>query len=342
MTVCVFMCSPAFGQEAGSVTNCPELSIIPRVDATPFSPVIYTLLDGSIGEHLSYSFSNLWVSEDTPSLYHNSMRSDEADWCQWAYLSLDLGSWHIAGGKQIVAIGSFETDEYDFDQYWQMCTNTWNNFLVYQYGASVQYDTPSENTSFMLQMTSSPVDEHPFESGAKIWTFKWTGEYGCYSSLWSASMMDYRTDVPKSDGRMYLFVSGNKFDVTDNVSLGLDWYFHIGGPGLNVPGSTGGDKLHDNLANSLALSAKWQPLDWMDVSLRGIYENSNGMGEDFFGVPENYFNGGILFQFYPISSLEGLRLHALAGKNNLDGWYASAGITYNFNLTQTLLNRRSK
>ena len=68
MTVCALLCSPAFGQEAQSVNNYPELSIITRVDAYPFSPSVYTLLEGSLGDHLSYSFCNLWVNDDPRSL----------------------------------------------------------------------------------------------------------------------------------------------------------------------------------------------------------------------------------------------------------------------------------
>lgn len=340
MAVCVFLSYPAFSQDAGPATNCPELSIIPRIDANPFSPYVYSLLDGSIGEHISYSFSNLWVSDDTPSLYANTLKTPEADWCQWAYVSLDFGNWHFSGGKQCVAVGSFECDEYDFDQYWQMCSTFWNNYQLYQYGGSVSYDTPSENTTFTLQLTSSPIFEHAFDNGAKTWSFKWTGEYGPYSAIWSANMMDYKEE-PGCKDKMSMFILGNKLDLEENLSLGLDLYMFYGYPSRYAPGAgKSGERYYDNRSHSIVPFFKWQPFDWMDVTVKGIFEKSSGIEEDFFGIPEKYINGGVCLQFYPFSSLDGLRIHALAGKDNIEGAYWSAGITYNFNLTQTLFNRR--
>ena len=75
-TLCYFC---TYSQEAESVGNTPELTIIPRFDVNPHIPVgnkgksdvdfanssLYTLFEGNVGEHFSYSMSNHWVSTDT-------------------------------------------------------------------------------------------------------------------------------------------------------------------------------------------------------------------------------------------------------------------------------------
>ena len=346
MTVCALFCSPAFGQEAQSVNNYPELSIITRVDAYPFSPSVFTLLEGSLGDHLSYSVCNNWVSDDTPALYANTFRADEADWCQWAYLSLDLGNWHIQAGKNYIFTGGFEIDAYDFDQYWQMTSNFWNNAQVYQYGGAVQYVTPSESDTFSLQILSSPFSARPFEGGLLSKSLEWRGEHGIWSSIWGLSAIGYEVEPvePDTHNNIFLFSLGNEFAFTEKFTAGVDYMYRTASPFSNEEGrGASGPFFGENRGHNVVGRLSWRPLDWLEAGLKGVFETSNlGDESDLFGIPEKYLSGAMCLQFYPLPEKDDLRIHALAGKNNLDGFFWSAGITYNFPLTRALLNRRAK
>ena len=346
MTVCALFCSPAFGQEAQSVNNnVPEWSIIGRVDAYPFSPSLYTLLEGSLGEHLSYSLCNLWVNDDPKSLYANTLRSDVMDWCLWGWLSVDLGNWHIIAGKDYIRTGGFETDAYDYDQYWQLCSNFWNNAQVYQYGGAVRYSLPSESDEFMVQVLSSPFSGKPFEDKLLTYNLEWVGEHGPWSAIWSVTGIDYDPDRYAWGDKLWLLSAGNQFAVTDNVNLGLDYMYRIAAPFVTAPGA--GDKGPFYAANSghnVVARASWRPLDWMEVGAKGIFETAEThlLDDDLFEIPEQYLCGGAFLNFYPIPECDDLRIHGLAAYNNIDGFVWGAGLTYNFNLTRTLRNCRAK
>ena len=347
MTVCALFCSPAFGQEAQSVNNYPELSIITRVDAYPFSPSVYTLLEGSLGDHLSYSFCNLWVNDDPRSLYANTLRSDEADWCQWGWLSLDLGNWHIRAGKDYIFTGGFEIDAYDFDQYWQMTSNFWNNTQVYQYGGALQYVTPSESDTFSLQVLSSPFSGKPFEGGLLSYSAEWRGEHGPWQTIWGVSGIDYDPEAYSWGDKLWLLSAGNQFEISDSFNCGIDYMYRIASPFVSdkVDG-TESRALPVNSGHNVVGRINWRPLDWLEAGLKGVFEtaafDAGTMEEDLFGIPERYLSGSACLQFYPLKEKDDLRLHALAGYNNLDGFFWGAGITWNFPLSQTLLNRNAK
>ena len=340
MTVCALFCSPAFGQEAQSVNNnVPELSIIGRVDAYPFSPSVYTLLEGSLGEHLSYSLCNLWVNDDTKSLYANTLRTDALDWCLWGWLSVDLGNFHIIAGKDYIRTGGFETDAFDYDQYGQLCSNFWNNAQMYQYGGGLKYDLPSESDAFRLQVLSSPFSGKPFADKMLSYMLEWTGEHGPWSSIWSVAGIDYDVDRYAWGDKLWLLTAGNQFEVTDNFNLGFDYIYRFAAPIANAPGA--GEKGPFYPANSghdVIGRINWRPFGWMEVGARGVFETSKVtiLSEDLLEIPEQYISGGAFLNFYPIPDYDGLRIHGLAGYNNLDGFFWGAGVTINFNLTRAI------
>ena len=345
MTVCALLCSPAFGQEAQSVNNLPELSIITRVDAYPFSPYVYTLLEGSLGEHLSYSACNLWVNEDPMDLYACTLLARCPDWCQWAWLSLDLGNWHVIAGKDYIRTGGFEVDEYDYDQYWQLTSNFWNNTQVYQYGGAVKYVLPSESDEFMVQLLSSPFSWRPFDDGLLSYNLEWVGEHGPWQTIWSVTGIDYDPAAYSWGDKLWLLSAGNQFELSDSFNLGVDYIYRFAPPVLNAPGAGENGPFHPiNSGHNVVGRVNWRPLDWLEAGLKGVYETSNidDLEEDLLGIPERYLSGSACLQFYPLKEKDDLRLHALAGYNNLDGFFWGAGITWNFPLTQTLLNRNAK
>ena len=313
LAFCAICCTPVFAQEADPENNVPQVSVIGRFDY-PFIPYLYTLVEGNLGEYLSYSISNHWVSDEptTPELYQNTWRSDVLNWCDWANVSLNLGNWSLTLGKDAMAVGSFEIDQYDWDSYWEINSTFWNNAQVYQWGGKLTYTTPSEASAFSLQATSSPFNFRPFDSKLMSYAAMWTGDYGIYRSLWSLNLIQYASGKGEN---IKMFASGNQLDVTDWLTLGADYLF-------------GYDQ--EATFHSFAFSADFFISDHFELLAKGGYEVS---GTPLFEMPyERSYIGGAL-QYYPLADSQDLRLHALACYDTLEGTLLSAGITYNFNLT---------
>ena len=117
-------------QEAENVGNSAQLSIIPRIDLNPYvgfrsdagtdfslsNSSLYTLLEGSFGEHFSYSIMNHWLSDEPAALYKDTFfHSDVNTWCDWANLTYSLGDFSFTAGKCCTAIGLWEMAAYDYD-----------------------------------------------------------------------------------------------------------------------------------------------------------------------------------------------------------------------------------
>jgi hypothetical protein len=78
----------------------------------------------------------------------------------------------------------------------------------------------------------------------------------------------------------------------------------------------------ENRGHNVVGRLSWRPLDWLEAGLKGVFETSNlGDESDLFGIPEKYLSGAMCLQFYPLPEKDDLRIHALAGKNNLDGFF---------------------
>ena len=175
---------------------------------------------------------------------------------------------------------------------------------------------------------------------------EWRGEHGVWSSIWGVSGIDYDSEPYSWGDKIWLLSAGNQFELTESLNLGLDYMYRIASPFATAPGA--GEKSPSYPANSghdLVGRLNWRPLDWLEVGARGVFETSetyHHVEEDLFEIPEKYLSGGLFLNFFPLKEKDDLRIHALAGMNNLDGFFWGAGITYNFPLTQTLLNRRAK
>ena len=313
LAFCAICCTSAFGQ---------EVSVIGRFDY-PVYPYLYTLVEGDLGEHFSYSISNHWVSDDTRALYRNTWRADDFNWCDWANISFNTGSWSFTLGKDIIAVGSFEIDEYDWDSYWEVNTSFWNNAQVYQWGGKAAYTLPSESSTFTVQLTSSPFNYRPFDNKLLSYAFQWSGDYGLYRSLWSVNLMQYGRGKGES---IRLLASGNQFDVTDWLTLGLDY----------IMGDYDAATSH-----TFTGSANFSISDHFGLLLKGGYEASGRpKGSDeiedwygMFGIPYARTYAGAVIQYYPLADSQDLRIHALACYDSFNGPQFSGGITYNFNLT---------
>lgn len=295
-----------------------DFNVGARVDY-PLDYNVYTFLDGEIGEHVSYSFANHWVSKDTKSLYQNTWRSWDVNWCDWANITLTFGGFSLTAGKDMMLTGLNEEQPNDIDNYKWYCSAFWNSLQIYQWGAKAAYDFEAAHTRFEVQFTSSPFDEKPFEQDGAL-SFGISGEYGFYHPYLTANFIRFDNSGYSEEGittrNKYCILSlGNLFTVSDDLSLSLDWVFRP-----NAPISTG---------NHLIFGTDWRFHDHLGLKIKGGYEWNRGIAEDLLEIDgKNWFAGAIL-QWYPLKS-DDLRIHAAGGYNKIfEKNYFTVGITYN-------------
>ena len=324
----------AHSQEADELGNYAEFSIIPRLDLNPgwySSPKefgfdlgnssLYTLFEGTASEHFSWTVANHWIAcssfdwfkEETSALYTGLGYSDTNNLFDFAKVDLTFGSWTFTLGKDCLATGGHEYEDWDWEVHPILATPLWNELPCYQWGGKVAWTTPSELSTFSLQMTTSPFGERPFGSGLWTYSAQWGGDYGWFSPLWSVSALG----VDKGEYN-WIVSLGNQFFAND-WTFTLDWTNTCG---LNetYSGLLGGSTFHGRV--DYAPSERW------DLSLRGNY-----VVTDKSLYEGNWWNLGTVFQFYPLRDSQDLRLHAVAEYDTfMEGICFSFGVLYNLRL----------
>lgn len=346
----------ASAQEASdSNANGIEISIISRLDLNPYFSVngekpdwglggtafglgntsIYTLIEGNWGEHWSYSIANHWLSDDPKLLYTNTLYANDCNWVDWANITFSTlnhgkGSWHFTLGKDYLALGSIELDEYDFDCHIDMCSYVWNNLPIYQWGGSIAYLLPDDCTKFRLQISSSPFNEKFFDSGLLSYSLQWCGEYDYYYGLYSVNFLE---DSPGFKHGLGIISMGNQFYLGD-FTLTLDYMSR-----------------QDNFSSifksgSITGSLKYSLGEKADFFAKGGWEYCNG--EDYFAdwctepdadvfslLKKPYWFAGIGAHYYPLKDSQDLRLHTtLSYNNDIESISFNIGVSYNFQLSK--------
>ena len=324
----------AHSQEADDLGNYAEVSIIPRLDLNPSwntansafgfnlgNSSLYTLFEGSASEHFSWTVANHWVSapywagikEETAALYQSLGYSDSTNWIDLLKADLTFGSWTITLGKDCITTGGHEYDDWDWEVYPFLASPLWNDLAPYQWGGKVAWTTPTEMSTFSLQMTTSPFGERPFSSGLWTWSAQWSGEYDWFSPLWSVSALG--VDKGKYE---WLISLGNQFQFQDWTFV-LDWS-NAAGINEDYTGLLDGSIFHGRIG--YAPSERW------DIGLRGNFTATGKSSET-----GNWWNLGTVFQFYPLADSQDLRLHAIAGYDSLlEDITFSFGVLYNLRL----------
>ena len=341
----------AHSQEADDLGNHAEVSVIARLDLNPFfgkdateftlgNSSLYTLFEGSASDHFSWTLANHWFSGNTflgeeadPWAFFNALgKSNETNFIDLAYVDLTFGNWTFNLGKNCIATGGHEYDDYDWMVHTGLASPLWSCLACYQWGGKVTYTTPSEMSNFSLQMTTSPFGEKPFSSGLWTWSAQWGGEYGWYAPLWSVSLfqsMSPGDPSPKAPVKQnnWLISLGNQFLFND-WTITLDWSNCVDMSDYQfVKGWT----LHGVV--NYAISDKF------DVSLRGNWvvpaaDATFQTGDQIIQYDiEPWWNIGAICEFYPLRDSRDLRLHAIAQYDKLQSAFAfNIGILYNLNI----------
>ena len=307
---------------SAQLVSSQDFSIVGRFD-WPLDYNIYTFLDGEIGEHVSYSFSNHWVSSETKLLYQNTWRSSNINWCDWANFTFTFGNFYITAGKDIMLTGSNEESPNDVDNYYFLCSDMWNLTQVYQWGGKLGYTFEAAHTTFEAQFCSSPLDERPF-SGHGVLSFGVSGEYGFYNPHLTANFISFDPGIIESEdvvtnGRYCNLTLGNLFCINDNLEMFLDY--------IATPNSPLGTSHH------IIFGTDWRIIDHLALKVKGGYERYTGKVEDIFGYQAKNWFAGALLEYYPLKN-DDLRIHAGGGYNGSFDDRFNVGITYNFNVTR--------
>ena len=348
LVVCAAMmllCSLVHAQEAEDAGSGAVLSIIPRLDAgilydfdakeASFSfgnTSLYTLFEGNISQNWSFSIANHWVGSDgwaggsfhdgvadpTASLYqiHLPFKGVEAcEWnfLDWAYITFAPGDLSFTLGKQMLLVGGWEFDDYDFDVNPLNASLFWNSFRCYQWGLSAAWDF-SGSSAITLQAAASPYNE------AMSFAAQWDGTYGPYSMKWSA--LGYRDYWDGRDWKLVLCL-GNRLELGD-FTLTLDYFNRCGDPGGLVSSIKG---------HTFNGSALWACSDEWELGGKISYNIANdpnpyGMLMPYPFSGESYLMAGATASWCPADDI---RIQANAGYSDGLG-FALLGVTYNFDI----------
>lgn len=350
LTVAALCYFCTYSQEAEASGNVPTLIFSPRFEVNPYiqtggggysgvdfgTSSLYTLFEGSIGEHFSYSMSNHWLSTDTKSLYQNAFRSDNFDFIDWLTLSYSLGNFTFTIGKDMLSIGGYELDLLDVDQHPTLCSTFWHNCAIYQWGGKVEYTTNDESSSIAFQFGTSPFGERPFKSKLFTYSLIWYGDFGCFAPIWSANLIEFE---PGTFVKM--------------ASLGNGFYFGDFGAEIDLMykhlnyGWRDGYGKESNHEFSAIGKFGYTLKDKVELFVKGGYEHRTGLDifgyEDEFGfIPTDsssnsyfFYGGGV--NYYPLRNNKDLRLHAvIAANTHAKSLALSIGATYHFNLTELI------
>lgn len=326
---CAFFAQDLKAQSEGTLLIAPRLDLDPAWNSGGNwsfdlgSTSLYTLFEGNIGERVSFSVSNHWFAftsewSDCTNLYRNTWRADEANWVDWANITLNLGNFFITAGKDYINMATDEINADDYDSHWQMNSMLWNTYQVYQWGGKFGWMSHDESTSVSLQMTTDMTMNRPFETRSLhryAYTLNLSQEWESVSAMAS---------VTHSDWLGWLGTIGTKFSFSENLSLGLDAY-------LNKDYYAGALRFDAALSDKFEIAGKlgyewFEALDLMD------FEDMSSRGRLY---------GGVLCNWYPLNDSHDLRVHMMAAPSvtscrsgcivrAISDLYFSAGATYFF------------
>ncbi len=320
----------AHSQEADGPDRFAEVTVISRLDAnTAYSSEdsesrfdlgntsVYTLFEGSLSERFSWTLVNHWFHAESEGDYGWPYKclgwSDTTNWLDYCKFDFTFGNWGLSLGKDMIATGGFEYEDWDWDVHPVFSSPLANSLPCYQWGGTLLYTSPSGKSEFRAQMTSSPFGEHPFGSDLWAYSAKWKGEYGAFSNIWSASALE------TAEGEyMYVFWLGEQLSL-DKWTAVLDLSNAYGsGEGFRSSALSGG---------TAAMTLRFSPSEKFCASLRGSYVLS---GDEEF-TPDHWTAGGIA-EFCPLRDSDALRLHAfLAYDSLLSQVTFSLGARYSLN-----------
>lgn len=334
-------CSLVSAQEAEDAGRGAELSIVPRFDAGILRSVedkstsfnfgntsLYTFFEGNISESWSFSLCNHWVASDwgattlqeaigapTKALYqiYKPFGGEAANnFLDWAYLSYAPGNFEFSLGKMPMIVGGFEFDENDVDVHPIATSLFWNTFTVYQPAFAASWTTPSEMTTFTLQVSADQFNRRP------SYGLKWAGEYGPFSTNWSAVLVSYiAPEDPASVTLRPILSFGNRLTL-GHFSLTADFINRCGDPAYERPDISG---------HTLLTTLAYAPSEQFNMAVRCAW-NRVKEDLDLYGSGD-FLTTSLQANWYPIEDDDMFRIQFCAGMMDKSP-FAVLGTTWNF------------
>lgn len=337
-----------------------DLNVIGRVDTNPrftfdgekpthnwANSGFYTDLEMSFGDYVSMSLVNHWAASDenpkfpfmaTPELYKSTWTSDSdfGTWCDYFYFDFTpLERFSIRIGKDMMAMGGFEYDDWDWDVDYDLASTLWQNLTTYQWGASIAWNNEAETTSFRLQAVSSPFSYNskdiarPWHNGLGSYFFLHEGEYadGVFETRNSLGYIANDT----ASGLLNA-VLGFKANVCEGLSLNVDLFdaYYVGGKNPK-----------ENIFHTLGVVKYEDPAEKWEIMGKFGYENG-WFRSSVFDLEDNemsrhQFFGGVTAAYFPLREKKDLRIQATLACNPYLDYSAernkslsfTVGVTYN-------------
>lgn len=300
-----------YAQDAENVGNGAQLSIIPRVDLNPYlgynnddefnfsNTGLYALLEGTFADDFSYTgYFHFFDAYDFGYYYQYPFHPGEYSWLDIANLTYAPGNFAFSIGKNTMAVGTFEMEDWDHDVYYEQSSSFWNNYQVYQWGADVSYYF-NDDAYAMFQVTSSPFSERTFSSGKLAYNLKLADLSHDFSYILAGNLVEMYDDCWM---KMLAASAGYAFG---DFSLTLDTQYRW---------------LPYHFEDTFSLSLAYSPSEKLNFKARVNFENwkpTDGWEENMLlNVLEPYYSenertwGGILCEYFPLKNRDLLRLHA--------------------------------
>lgn len=300
-----------YAQDAENVGNGAQLSIIPRVDLNPYlgynngnefnfsNTGLYALLEGTFADDFSYTgYFHFFDAYDFGYYYQYPFYPGEYSWLDIANLTYAPGNFAFSIGKNTMAVGTFEMEDWDHDVYYEQSSSFWNNYQVYQWGADVSYYF-NDDAYAMFQVTSSPFSERTFSSGKLAYNLKLADLSHDFSYILAGNLVEMYDDCWM---KMLAASAGYAFG---DFSLTLDTQYRW---------------LPYHFEDTFSLSLAYSPSEKLNFKARLNFENwkpTDGWEDNMLlNVLEPYYSenertwGGILCEYFPLKNRDLLRLHA--------------------------------
>lgn len=305
------LCFLAYSQEADEPGGQTELSVVARAEYLSSDPLgntsLYTLLEGEFAGNFSYSIANHWLSSEPELLYTNTLRNDDVNWLDWAYLTYSTGDFAFTAGKNVMLWGTFENDEYDFDIHYPFASSIWNNVNVYQWGLSASWNI-ADIVTLEAMASTSPYNELLYQPKALAYgaRLKREGEHFSAMAAYNA--------IGKGEGAFLGVFSAGVHGEFGRFGFTLDWN-----------SQAGDEETVFTKGMSTMMDLDYMASDNLQFRLHGGLEYYEALQTDS-------YTAGAAVHWYPI---ENLRAHILGAFNfgtalPENQFIFSVGLTYTF------------
>lgn len=308
----------------GQVTM--NLNVIGRVDANPrftfdgekptfnwANSCVYTQFETSINDKWTILLVNHWASSgeqlypfgSTPDLYKSTWMSDSSTWVDFLYVDYKINdNWSVRAGKDVIAVGGFEYDDWDWDVDYDLASYYWLNNAAYQWGVSGAWTNNAENTTFRLQAVSSPYSYNndgvarPWYKGIGSYYFQHDGSYGIMNTRNAIGFVHAGENV----GFLHTSLGFQVGLLDEALTLGTDV--------MNEYGVNAYVNAFQNLYTAkYEPSEKWEILGKFGWQCMSFKEIVGGSANEF-----NYF-GGVSAAYFPLRDKKDLRIQATVACN---------------------------